>query len=866
MKKITLLLALLVASFSFGQDLIITGIFDGSLTGGTPKTIEIYAINDIADLSTYGIGSANNGGGTDGIEFQLTGSATAGDYFYIASEQPQFNAFFGFDPDFVTSAANNNGDDAIELFNNVVDDGMGGLTGTLIDTFGDINTDGSGEPWEYMDGWAYRVDGTGPDGATFILGNWTYSGINANDDDTTQAGATNPWPIGTYSDMASEDPSLTISTPATDQTFPAGTTSVDVVFSTMNFDLTGANVVEYTINGGAVETTQASPIAVATEDGMAYTVSLELKDASGSLTPPVTATATFSVGELVTVSTIAELRALADGTEAVLSGEGVLTFQQDFRNQKWIQDVTGAIALDDNPGTITTTYAIGDGISGISGIVGSFAGFKQFVPNADPGAATSTGNTITPEIVTADMLNANPEDYESELVTIEDATIDNTPSTTWTTGEEFPMATTNGDYVFRTSFFDVDYIDTTVPTAAVNVTGIITERNNGDYFITSRNQADIVSATGCPLVIGAITFECTTNTDGIDESVITIEFTGGGSEVYTTSIISGPGLVAGDDPSSAASGSIILTDVSESTTITLSISSDSCDITQDITTPACDAELEAATLAELRAGTLGETYTLTGEAVLTFQQDFRNQKFVEDATAGILIDDSPGIITTAFNIGDGITGVRGTLNEFNGMLQFSPIEDPGAATSTGNPVEPQMVTSTELMANPNDFESEYVELVQVFIDNTIPNWETGTEYILTTPAGDYTFRTTFFDADYIGQEVPTTESNIAGIITERNNGDYFITARDAADITEFLSVNENTLTRLSIFPNPSTDFVTIQTAIDGQKGVEVYDITGKKIIETVTSSTVDVRELAPGLYILKVSQNNTTASLKLIIK
>ncbi|MBN2826151.1 MAG: hypothetical protein JXQ76_12550, partial [Campylobacterales bacterium] len=68
------------------SDLIITGVYDGPLTGGIPKGVEIYVINDIPDLSIYGLGSANNGGGTDGEEFTFpTDSATAGSYIYIAS-------------------------------------------------------------------------------------------------------------------------------------------------------------------------------------------------------------------------------------------------------------------------------------------------------------------------------------------------------------------------------------------------------------------------------------------------------------------------------------------------------------------------------------------------------------------------------------------------------------------------------------------------------------------------------------------------------------------------------------------------------------------------------------------------------------
>ena len=46
--------------------LVLTAVYDGPLNGGHPKGIEIYVSQDIADLSIYGLGSANNGGGRIG--------------------------------------------------------------------------------------------------------------------------------------------------------------------------------------------------------------------------------------------------------------------------------------------------------------------------------------------------------------------------------------------------------------------------------------------------------------------------------------------------------------------------------------------------------------------------------------------------------------------------------------------------------------------------------------------------------------------------------------------------------------------------------------------------------------------------------
>jgi plastocyanin len=171
------------------ENLVIISVFDGPLTGGTPKGVELYVINDINDLSEYGIGSANNGGGTDGEEFTFPfASASAGQYIYLASDSAQFNNWFGFDADYVTSAVNVNGDDAIELF----------YVSNVIDVFGDINLDGTGEPWDHVDGWAYRNSSTGPDGNVFVLNNWSFSGPNALDGELLNSTAASPVPIGTF--------------------------------------------------------------------------------------------------------------------------------------------------------------------------------------------------------------------------------------------------------------------------------------------------------------------------------------------------------------------------------------------------------------------------------------------------------------------------------------------------------------------------------------------------------------------------------------------------------------------------------------------------------------------------------------------
>lgn len=204
---ITAFLFMTGMSPAMAQDLVITGVVDGPLTGGIPKAAEIYVINNIADLSVCGVGSANNGGGTDGQEFTFPAdAAVAGSFIYVASESTAFTTFFGFAPNYTTGAMGINGDDAVELFCN----------SSVIDVFGDIGTDGSGTAWDHLDGWAYRVDSTGPDGTTFTLANWAFSGINALDGETSNGAAAIPFPIGTYigGDISESAPIVASTVPA----------------------------------------------------------------------------------------------------------------------------------------------------------------------------------------------------------------------------------------------------------------------------------------------------------------------------------------------------------------------------------------------------------------------------------------------------------------------------------------------------------------------------------------------------------------------------------------------------------------------------------------------------------------------------
>jgi hypothetical protein len=147
-----------VDSMPFAVELHLQGIIDFTTpTGGSSgKGIHVVADSAISDMSNYGLGTAGNGGGTDGREYNYSSaSVSAGDDILVVRDSQAMADYFAecfteFEHVFVdmNSAINQNGDDAIELF----------LGQIAIEVYGDVDVDGTGEPWEYSDAWAYKTD------------------------------------------------------------------------------------------------------------------------------------------------------------------------------------------------------------------------------------------------------------------------------------------------------------------------------------------------------------------------------------------------------------------------------------------------------------------------------------------------------------------------------------------------------------------------------------------------------------------------------------------------------------------------------------------------------------------------------------
>ncbi|WP_053971108.1 T9SS type A sorting domain-containing protein [Mangrovimonas sp. ST2L15] len=278
---------------------------------------------------------------------------------------------------------------------------------------------------------------------------------------------------------------------------------------------------------------------------------------------------------------------------------------------------------------------------------------------------------------------------------------------------------------------------------------------------------------------------------------------------------------------------------------------------------------EVADLATLRASAEGGIYEVTGEVIVTFVTgNNRNQIFIQDATAGMLIDDNAGTITTAYMDGDGITGLTGQLGSYADVLQFVPTEDPGAATSSANSISPQMVTLTDLENNLDMYESELVMINGVtFADGDgTTTFSSSTNYdISDSTSSAFVFRTNYPNDNLDGELIPNTPVNIMTLA-----GEFFGTPQVYPTGADYLlSVNEiNSLSTLSMYPNPVLgNQVTIQTQGNGTISVSVFDVLGKNVLnKEISNNTLNVSSLKSGIYLIRISQNGFNTTKKLVVK
>jgi len=99
---------------------------------------------------------------------------------------------------------------------------------------------------------------------------------------------------------------------------------------------------------------------------------------------------------------------------------------------------------------------------------------------------------------------------------------------------------------------------------------------------------------------------------------------------------------------------------------------------------------------------------------------------------------------------------------------------------------------------------------------------------------------------------------------------FFFTIRlSAQEIKQQPKLQEtSTIEGLNLYPNPvSNGKIYITSKNDSEKEIIIFDVLGKKVLQTMLSSReLNIGNLPSGVYIIKITEEGATATRKLIVK
>ncbi|BFP41621.1 hypothetical protein FGF1_24660 [Flavobacteriaceae bacterium GF1] len=88
---------------------------------------------------------------------------------------------------------------------------------------------------------------------------------------------------------------------------------------------------------------------------------------------------------------------------------------------------------------------------------------------------------------------------------------------------------------------------------------------------------------------------------------------------------------------------------------------------------------------------------------------------------------------------------------------------------------------------------------------------------------------------------------------------------------ELVSINDTKtveVTGFKMYPNPAYgEEIYITTANNGTKEIQVFDVFGEVVLtDKITTNTLNISRLVPGVYVLQVTEQKRTMTRKLVVK
>ena len=874
------------------QDLVLQGIidFDVPSAGSDGKAIHVLVVNDIADLSLYGIGVANNGGGTDGQEYTFPSvSVSAGDNIMVARSPEAMASFLGATEANIMLASSDigqNGDDAIELYFNAA----------VIETFGDVDTDGTGEAWEYVDSFAYKVDGA-----------WVYAAINCTDDAETSATSDCPYTytgvytIGTENELSTFNVTFSVNTEnitvGENGMYAGGGVLGGATAYAMTDDGTGTWTVTVALNEGTTGNyiflnSPANDADWGTKESLGGQSCADANNYDDRILAAVTADTTLlhCFGNCNTDGTCAastfdvtftvNTASIEVGANGMYAGGGVLG------------DATAyAMSDEDGDGTWSVTVTLNEGTAGNYTFLnspndGGDWGAKEDISGQECADAANYNDRILAEVTADTTLQHCFGSCET------DGTCPAGPAETceWTLN----LTDTYGDGwngAFIEIFVNGDsqgVYETTSAAAANEVQSYTFYAFEGDVVTSAWTSGSYDGETIIQVVgpDGSVAAEITNGSTANVDFTSTVACTPPPSCAHTLNLtdtygdgwngafieifVNGESVGVYETTSDAAANEVqsYTFEANQGDVVTSAWTSGSYDGETIIQIVAPDGSI----VADITNGSSANVdFTSTVVCIAAITNDdllafLGSGSWRSDAeTAGhIGVGPSGGDFAEWWNANPydkADTGLYDDRWSFaDGVLTVDTGDD-GAIFGKKAEIDAAFPDNTAYDADNSDNEYLYYtqdDYTDTFVADAVNNT------ITFATNGNLGFFTSVAGQEF--QILEMTESpNTVYVRNVGSEGNAWYNRLTTADA---LSTVEAMVLDMRIYPNPSNgSYVTIQTPINGVKYVEVFDITGKRLINTsLSADTLDVSSMSSGMYLVKVTIEGQSKTSKLIIR
>lgn len=268
---------------------------------------------------------------------------------------------------------------------------------------------------------------------------------------------------------------------------------------------------------------------------------------------------------------------------------------------------------------------------------------------------------------------------------------------------------------------------------------------------------------------------------------------------------------------------------------------------------------------------LNDIVKLSSEATVTYKRATGNQKYIQDATAGIIIYDPSAVLTTSLNIGDNFKDLEGKIAFYGGAYEIIPTATTVVVTTTGNTVTIPEMTLTEYNTNYLNYESELIKLSDV----TFPTADGSALFLsnantsLTDGTTTITFRTfATGESDIVGAVIPAGHFKMT-CLGGFYNSTVQVLSRTLADFETLPTAVEKLSSDdlIKLFPNPASSVLNISN-VKNLKSIEILDAAGivVKTINTEAGELIQlpVDDLNKGIYMIRFNTGNVRTVKKFV--